>query len=107
MNFLESEWLGQRLTSIPDDLLFPLLNIGSSTLEFRTQTQPYIDKNIFAPLRARGGKIYHLDVKYSPDIDIVGDLFDPAVLEKIAKLEISVDYDFEFVRACHQSSENL
>ena len=58
MNDLESQWLGQRLASIPDDQLFPLLNVGSSTLEFRTKTQPYIDNNIFAPLRARGGKVW-------------------------------------------------
>jgi hypothetical protein len=88
MNVFESEWLGQRLASIPDGELFPLLNIGSSTLAFRTQTQPYIDKNIFAPLRARGGKVYHLDMKSAPGVDIVGDLFDPALIEKIASMQI-------------------
>lgn len=88
MNLLESEWLGQRLASIPDEALFSLLNVGSSTLEFCTQTQPYIDKNIFAPLRTRGGKIYHLDMKSAPGVDIVGDLIDLKFLEQIAKLEI-------------------
>ena len=88
MNVLESQWLGQRLASIPDDELFPLLNVGSSTLEFRTQTQPYIDENVFAPLRKRGGKVYHLDIKPAPGVDIVGDLLDPAFLEQIAKMHI-------------------
>jgi len=88
MNLLESEWLGQRLAALPDDALFPLLNVGSSTLEFRTRTQPYIESNIFAPLRARGGAIYHLDVKSAPGVDIVGDLLDPQFLKQIAKLRI-------------------
>ena len=88
MNLLESEWFGQRLAALPDDALFPLLNVGSSTLEFRTRTQPYIESNIFAPLRARGGAIYHLDVKSAPGVDIVGDLLDPQFLKQIAKLRI-------------------
>jgi len=88
MNLLESEWLGQRLAALPDYDIFPLLNVGSSTLEFRTQTQPYIDKNIFAPLRARGGRIHHLDMKFAPGVDIIGDLFDPRFLERILKLQI-------------------
>ncbi len=66
--------------------MFPFLNVGSSTLEFRTQTQPYIDQNIFAPLRARGGAVYHLDIKAAPGVDIVGDLLDPAFLERIARM---------------------
>ena len=88
MNLLESQWLGQRLTAIPDDALFPLLNVGSSTLEFRVLTQPYIDQNIFAPLRARGGKIYHLDLKRAPGVDIVGNLLDPVLLDRITNMQI-------------------
>ena len=53
MNLLESEWLGRRLAALPDEQLFPLLNVGSSTGEFRTRTQPWIDRNIFAPMRDR------------------------------------------------------
>jgi hypothetical protein len=89
MNLLESQWLGQRLASIPDGALFPLLNVGSSTLEFRTKTQPYIDENIFASLRARGGKVYHLDVKQASGVDIVGDLLDPLLLRRIESMQIN------------------
>ena len=88
MNLLEAKWLGQRLASLPNDALFPLLNVGSSTLEFRTKVQPYIDKYIFAPLRARGGDIYHLDMKSAPGVDIVGDLLDSNFLEHVTRLEI-------------------
>ena len=88
MNLLESQWLGQRLATIPNDALFPLLNIGSSTLEFRTQTQPYIDQNIFAPLCACGVVVYHLDMKQAPGVDIVGNLLEPTFLNKIEKMQI-------------------
>jgi hypothetical protein len=88
MNLLESEWLGERLSRIPDDSLFPLLNVGSSTLEFRTQVQPYIDQNVFAPLRARGGIVYHLDIKSAPGVDLVGDLLNPAFLEQVTNMQV-------------------
>jgi len=88
MNLLESQWLGEKLASIPDSQLFPLLNVGSSTLEFRTQTQPYIDSQIFAPLRRRGGTVYHLDMKPDPGVDLVGDLLDASFRNSIRKLTI-------------------
>jgi hypothetical protein len=88
MNLLESQWLGHRMAALPDEKLFPLLNVGSSTLEFRTQTQPYIDRNIFAPLRARGGKVIHLDIKDAPGVDMLGDLLSPAFLDKLVGMEI-------------------
>jgi len=87
MNLLESQWLGKRLSTMPDTDLFPLLNVGSSTFDFRTRSQPYIDQHIFAPLRARGGKIYHLDLKQAPGVDIVGDLLDPAFLNKVVAFQ--------------------
>jgi hypothetical protein len=88
MNRLESQWIGQRLSALPDDVIFPLLNVGSSTLEFRTRTQPYIEQNIFGPLHARSGSVYHLDMKSAPGVDIVGDLLDPAFLRQIAQMKI-------------------
>lgn len=88
MNIRESEWLGQRLASLPTEELFPLLNVGSSTEEYRTITQPWIDTNIFAPMRNRGGEIYHLDVKEARGVDIVGDLHDPRFLDRIAHITV-------------------
>jgi hypothetical protein len=86
VNQLESQWLARRLSQIPDRDLFPLLNVGSSTLEFRTRTQPYIDANVFAPLRARHGAVYHADMKAAPGVDLVGDLLDPAFRDRLADL---------------------
>src|ERR1700677_3311225 len=88
MQILESQWLGRKLAEIADGGLFRLLSVGSSTGEFRTRVQPHIDANIFAPLRARGGKVLHLDIKAAEGVDIVGDLLDPDFLDRIGQLQV-------------------
>jgi hypothetical protein len=50
------------------------LDIGSSTLHFRTVEQPHIEEQVLAPLRARGVRIVHLDAKQAPGVDVVYDL---------------------------------
>jgi hypothetical protein len=82
----EAKWFKQRIAEIGDDALFPMLNIGSHTEEFRAREQPWIDRHIFAPARARGAKIVHLDIREAPGVDLVGDLTDPAFLEKVSAM---------------------
>jgi hypothetical protein len=60
-----------------------MLNVGSSTLAFRTQYQPWIDRHVFAPIRQRGGKVVHLDMKPDPGVDLVGDLADASFLGRL------------------------
>jgi SAM-dependent methyltransferase len=50
------------------------LDVGSSTLHFRTVEQPHIEAQVLAPLRARGVEIVHLDAKQAPGVDVVQDL---------------------------------
>ena len=50
------------------------LDIGSSTLHYRTVEQPHIEREVLAPLRARGVTITHLDAKKAPGVDVVCDL---------------------------------
>jgi hypothetical protein len=88
MYIRESEWLGQRLASLPSDDLFPMLDVGSSTESYRTIQQPWIDQNVFAPIRKRGGKVYHLDMKEARGVDIVGDLLDRQFLDRIAQMKV-------------------
>ena len=78
MHVGESLWIRERLARIPDADLFPVLDVGSSTLEYRTRIQPWVDENLFAPLRARGGKVIYADIKQAPGVDVVVDLLDPA-----------------------------
>ena len=74
----EARWIADRLAAFPAAAISPLIDIGSSTGEFRTQTQPWIDRDIFAPLAARGVAISHLDAREGDGIDLRGDLLDDA-----------------------------
>ena len=88
MQVLESQWLGRRLEAASDAELFPLLDIGSSTLEYRTVDQPYIQENVFGPLERRGGRIWFTDIKAAPGVDHVGDLLDPTFVRRLAGLGV-------------------
>jgi SAM-dependent methyltransferase len=56
-----------------------VLDVGSSTAEFRTRVQPHIHDEIFAPLEARGVSVVHLDAKDGDGVDVTYDLTDPAI----------------------------
>jgi len=75
----EARWIAARLAAYSPDQISPLLNIGSSTAEFRERRQPHIDAEIFAPLRRAGVDVVHCDLKAQPGVDVAGDLADPAV----------------------------
>jgi SAM-dependent methyltransferase len=70
----EAARLAGELAKLEVSELSPLLNIGSSTLEFRTKSQPWVDELIFQPLVARGVKIVHVDIREGAGIDIRADL---------------------------------
>lgn len=59
------------------------LNLGSSTGEFRSEVQPHIETELFAPLKAAGLVVLHCDVKSADGVDEVGDLLDPAFQSKL------------------------
>lgn len=88
MLIAEARWLGERLAAVPGDDLFPLLNVGSSTAEFREAMQPHIHEEVFEPLQRRGGRICHVDIKAAPGVDLVGNLLDPGFLARLRKVEI-------------------
>lgn len=74
---VEARWLRARLQELGDAELTPLLNLGSSDLHFRTAVQPWIDREVFAPLRARGAEVVHSDLKQLPGVDIAADALSP------------------------------
>lgn len=77
----EARWLEQVLRGLELSAGSKLLDIGSSTLEFRTRVQPHIDQHVFAPLRTRGVQVSHLDARAEPGVDIVADI---ATLDGVA-----------------------
>lgn len=80
----EARWLGSKLKEIAPDDLYPMCNVGSSTEQFRTVDQPYIDRYLFAPARALNQTVIHTDAKAAPGVDVVGDLTQPDFLSKLS-----------------------
>lgn len=60
------------------------LNVGSSTREFREETQPFIHGEVLKPLADAGCRIINCDLKQDDGVDEVGDLLDPAVQRRLA-----------------------
>ncbi len=79
MRLAEARWIAQRLAEFPREQISPLLNLGSSTREFREIRQPHIEKLIFAPMRAAGVEVIHTDLKPEAGVDVAGDLMDASV----------------------------
>jgi hypothetical protein len=82
----EAQLIGDFLADKMGDIS-TCLNLGSSTLRFRTVTQPHIDRYVFAPLRANQVRVVHADLKRDEGVDIAGDLFDQSTCEQLAAAE--------------------
>ncbi len=86
MQIREAEWIGEWLAGRSVKDLSPILNLGSSTGEFRELTQPHMQRCIFGPLRERSVEVVHSDIKHAPGVDLVGDLTDPAFQQELRQL---------------------
>lgn len=84
MQLAEAAWLRQHLADLPARDLYPMLDAGSSTAHFRSAHQPWIDALVFAPLRAQGHEVAHLDFVAGAGVDLVGDLMDEAFFVGLA-----------------------
>jgi SAM-dependent methyltransferase len=84
MRIEEAAWIGERLAKLN---AATVLELGSSTRLFRTKTQPHIDLLIHAPLRAKGIRIIHSDLKPDVDIAIVGDIYSDDVQSKLREVD--------------------
>ena len=76
---LEEEAIRLRRILLGLDSVSPLLNLGSSTAEFRSIVQPHIDSELFAPLRDAGVEVVHCDLREGGGIDLAGDVRDAGV----------------------------
>lgn len=83
----EAQKIGEVLNRLPPDQVSPLVNLGSSTREFRQSRQPYIERFIFAPLDLRGVRAVHADLKHDDGVDIVGDVYDPSFQRRVKAIE--------------------
>lgn len=88
----ESIWIKEILEEVEGSLVRDVLDVGSSTLQFRTQTQPYIEENVFRPLRERGLSIFYLDKKENIGVDYVYDVENTNISE--------IGKEFDLVICC-------
>ncbi len=51
-----------------------IIDIGSSSLYFRKVIQPFIEIELFEPLKEAGKKVYHMDKKQEIGVDLVFDV---------------------------------
>lgn len=83
----ESIWIADKIKEILPEEPFPVLNIGSSTLAYRTEKQPFIQNNIFNLFSDEKKQVIHLDMKGDDGIDLVGDLSDENFRRLVKKLK--------------------
>lgn len=79
----EASWVEAVLARFSREAVDPLLDIGSSDQSFRAERQPWIEKRVFEPLRARRVQVAFCDLKDSPGVTIVADLMSDEGLERL------------------------
>lgn len=89
MLFEEAEWIGKELLQICNENS-KVLNIGSSSLNLRTITQPHIDNFIFKPLKENNIEVTHTDIRKEKGVDISGDLTDHDFIKKLKENKYDV-----------------
>lgn len=87
MMIQEARWFGRVLSEFADANVYPMLNVGSNTGEYRTKLQPWIDRYVFAQARKRNQEVKHLDLQAAPGVDLVGDLQNKDFLEHVARMQ--------------------
>ena len=83
----EACWLRHALEAFPPERLSPLLNLGSSSAMVRKAIQPWIDAEVFCPLRDRGVETVHVDMRELPGVDVRADLTDADDVERLSALQ--------------------
>lgn len=110
MMVCDSKWLAEAISKCKDDEISPILNIGSSTKNFREIEQPHIYANVFRPIEERGLQVIHTDLKSAPGVDVAADIFDDAALEKLKSYKprsIICTHMFEHVTEREKLAERL
>jgi SAM-dependent methyltransferase len=83
MRIEEAAWIGERLAKLN---IGTVLELGSSTRDFRTKTHPHHDQLIHAPLRAKNVRIILSDLQPDVDIEIAGDIYSDTVRGKLRQV---------------------
>jgi len=83
----EAYWIKEQLEKIPENQLYPILNVGSSTLESRKNSLANFQEILFNPLEMKG-QVIHADIREGEGINISGNLKDKEfIVERIKKIQ--------------------
>jgi SAM-dependent methyltransferase len=85
----ETKWIEQALAPVIAKRRLRVLDIGSSSLNYRTKIQPHIHEYIHKPLQNAGCSITYADIKQEQGIDLEIDLSATNLDERI----FAVKYD--------------
>ena len=83
----EASWLEHHLAELPTPSLDRLLSLGSGGQDFRDGKQPWIARQVYDPLVARGIRVVHHEFVAGPGVEVAGDLADVDFLESLGELE--------------------
>lgn len=79
----EAAWIGDVLSKHAVAEISPLVELGTSSKQFRELTKPHIASNIHHPQQRRGVKIVTTDLFPNEGVDIAGDIFSLDVQQKL------------------------
>ena len=82
----EAHWLRCALDPFPPERLSPLLNLGSGSAARRETIQPWVNDQVFGPLRERGVGTIHIDIRELEGVDVPADLTNPADVLRLSVL---------------------
>jgi SAM-dependent methyltransferase len=82
----EADWISMYFARQDDHALGTVLNVGSSTAEFRQRMQSFIEDRVFRPLSTRGVRVIHTDIKAADGVDVVADIMKDDDLERLRGL---------------------
>lgn len=84
----EAHWILNEIENISkSEIVFPILNIGSSTLSARNASG--MQKMLYDQLEVIG-KIIHVDIQSGEGVDMVGDLMDESFIQKLQAVEFNM-----------------
>lgn len=79
----EARWIFRQIAALPAGEVSPMLNLGSSTRQFREIEQPWTERELFGPLRDRGVQVIHVDIREGDGIDLRADILEDGDLPRL------------------------
>jgi hypothetical protein len=79
----EAAWVGDVLSRHDVSEISPLIELGTTSKQFREVVKPHIANNIHHPQRGRGVQIVTSDLFPNDGVDIAGDIFSQKVQDQL------------------------